>query len=165
MKKLLSAFSAVCALCAALFIAGCAGDSRTPSAGGTEGGYSVCFAFTASSDETAITEATSVYDYMRALSVSGKLVYGGEEGDYGFYLTSVFGIEPEIEYSGAGSKGYGWNFYTTLTSIDGVAYSSDYSTFNYNGIVMYSASNGVSYTPCVEGASYAFVYEYGEYAW
>ena len=165
MKKLLNLLLTVCALCLALSFAGCVEDDRTPPEGKIEQGYSLCYAFTATSSETSITDTTSVYDYMQALSKNGKLVYGGENSSYGYYLTSLFGVETKMQYEGNSSKGYGWAFYTTLTSIDGVAYSSDYSTFNYNGITMYSASNGVSYTPCVEGATYAFVYEYSEMSW
>ncbi len=54
--------------------------------------------------------------------------------------------------------------YTDFTEADGVTYAdSSYGTFDYNGRELACASYGVSYLPCVEGYSYALVYEAWSY--
>ena len=167
MKKLLTAIFtgfAIIALCA---FAGCGDDDRSRQKHDEiEQKYSICYAFTASSDVLTITDSTTMKDYMDALKADGKLLFEGSDGDYGFYITSVLGIGSLTISSTANSySGYDWAVYTTLTSIDGVIYSADDSTFVYDGITLYKASYGVSGLPCVDGESYALVYEYSEMSW
>ncbi len=169
MKKLLSLIFALCATVAVFAFAGCNNEGGT---GGDEktlpeiqDGYSISYVFTVKGDKLNITDTTSVYDYMQALSNEGLLTFEGNNGDYGFYITSVLGIKENTQSTANGYKGNAWSLYTTITEIDGVHYSSSYTAFDYNGITLYQASYGVSGVPCVEGETYALVYEYSAFTW
>ena len=117
-----------------------------------ENEYSICYGFTPTNDTLAITDQTTVKDYMDALKEDGKLAFEGSEGDYGYFITSIMGIGSRFVSSTDNSyTGYDWMLYTTLTSIDGAIYSKDDSTFVCDGIVFYEGSYGVSNTPCIEG--------------
>ena len=157
MKKLLAAIFTVISIAAVCAFAGCGNDDRSRQKHNEiEQGYSISYAFTASNDVLTIGENTTVKDYLDALKADGKLSYEGYEGDYGYYINSVLGVQ---ETYGTNSMYY-WAVYTSVTEIDGTIYATDYSTFNYNGIKLYSASYGVSGLPCVEGETYALVYTY-----
>lgn len=166
-KKWIALIAAACALCAPLAFAGCAEDERPaePSSA-VEHGYSICYAFTASGDVTEIGGQTSVKDYMDALQAAGKLAFTGSDGDYGFYIETVLGVGTETVGSTDHSwSGYSWMVYTTLTTLDDVPYSYSDNAFEYNGVALYEAAYGVSYLPCVEGQTYAFVYRYVDTTW
>ena len=91
----------------------------------------------------------SLEDAMSWFKGIGKLSYEGEEGDYGFYLTSVNSYTPDAE-----NNEY-WAIYTTLGEYEGVEYSnSEYGTYDYNGKTCASASYGISGIPMVEGEIY-----------
>ena len=156
MKKLLTAIFTVIAIAAVCAFTGCDDDNKDTAADKIEQGYSISYAFTASSDVLTIGNSTTVKDYMDALKADGKLSYEGYDGDYGYYITEVLGVK---EAYGTSSMYY-WAVYTSFTTIDGTIYATDYSTFDYNGIKLYSASYGVSGLPCVDGATYALVYTY-----
>ena len=109
-----------------------------------------------SSETLVVIEATatdgSLEDALKALSDAGELTFGGADGDYGFYLTSVNGREADA------SAGEYWAIYTTLGEYDSVAYSNaEYGTYTYNGKALASASYGISGLPLVEGELYAIV--------
>ena len=54
--------------------------------------------------------------------------------------------------------------YTTLTTYEGVIYSGD-DAIEVGGLTLYSALYGASGLPCVEGQSYALVYQLNEMTW
>lgn len=165
MKKLLTALLAALSAVAICIFAGCADDTRGGTDDAVDGGYSICYAFTATGDELTITENTSLKDYMDALKNGGKLDFKGSDGDYGYYITEILGVGSVTVSTTANSyAGYDWYVYTTLTTVDGVIYSTD-ETFAYNGLTLYKSSYGVTNLPCVKGESYAFVYKYAETAW
>lgn len=170
-KKFLSVLLTLVVAACALPLFACAADTRAPANGKIEQGHSVCYAFTASKEVMEITATTSVKDYMEALKAEGKLAFEGENGDYGYYVKTILGlgsltVDSKYNDDGTGSyTGYDWMVYTTLTSIDGMVYSSDDATFVYNGITLYKAAYGVSGLPCIEGQTYAFVYERNSTSW
>lgn len=107
--------------------------------------------FTANSEVLTLTDKTSLKDYMDVLAKNGELVFGGSEGDYGFYIESVYGKKAEGNNF--------WAVYTDLTQLGGVSYSDEqFGTFTYGDKTLYSASYGVSGLPCVNGYTYALVY-------
>lgn len=162
-KKLLAILTALCAIVAVCAFSGCAEDNRDGVSGEIDQGYSICYAFTASSAVLAMSDSTSMKDYMDALASKGSLAFEGYNSDYGFFVTSVLGVgSVTVSSTDSFYAGYSWMVYTTLTTLDGVTYSDDSAIFTYNGIPMYLASYGVSGLPCVEGKSYALVYEYSE---
>lgn len=113
---------------------------------------------TESSGKLVIIEATetagSLEDALKALSDAGELTYGGSDSDYGFYLTSLNGIEAD-----ASANEY-FAVYTTLGEYEGVSYSSsEWASYNHNGKTLGSASYGVSGLPMVKGELYAIVLE------
>ncbi len=166
MKKLLTAVLASAAILSVCALAGCADDEREQSDGKIEHGYSMCYAFTAESSTMTIDENSSMKDYMDALKAKNMLAFEGSDGDYGYFITSVFGVGSVTVSSTANSySGYDWYVYTTVTSVDGVIYSDDKATFDYDGITLYKASYGVSGLPCIEGQTYALVYEYSSMTW
>ena len=158
MKKLLIAILAVLAVFA---FAGCSDKDSTPAdapeSAKIEQGYSIAYAFTASDDILTIGESTTVKNYLDALSTDDKVNYEGYDGSYGYYITAVLGVQEA--YIGSNAMYY-WAVYTSFTEIDGTIYATDYSTFDYNGIKLYSASYGISGLPCIEGETYALVYTY-----
>lgn len=169
MKKLNGFFAALIVACALTFgfaFAGCATDGRGDQPDGTiADGHSIAYAFTVS--ESLITvDGGSMLDYMNALKRKGELVFEGEDGSYGFYITSVMGIGSVAVSSTANSySGWDWAVYTTVTTIDGTTYSDDKTAFVYNGVTLYKASYGVSGVPCIAGQSYALVYEFSSMTW
>lgn len=165
MKKLSTILLALCAAVAICVFAGCDDGKRGETTGEVDGGYSICYAFTASDGVMTITDTTSLKDYMDALKTSGKLDFEGSDGGYGYYVTEILGVGSVAVSSTSNSyAGYDWYVYTTLTTLDGVIYSSD-EQFSYNGLTFYKSAYGVSNLPCVKGESYAFVYQYAETTW
>lgn len=93
--------------------------------------------------------SVSLADVLLSLKESGKLDLEGQNGDMGFYITSVNGYSPDA------SKNEFWAVYTTLENYEGVAYSdAALGTFEYGGKRLGSASFGVSGLPMVEGELY-----------
>lgn len=128
--------------------------------------FNVSLVFVASSDIVEITENTSLKDYLDALVVAGDITYEGYESTYGYYITSVNGIAEQVSTTGTGSSGYSWMVYTDFTEEDGVTYADPaYGTYDYNGTELASASYGISALPCVEGYTYALVYEAWSYSY
>ena len=152
MKKFLAALlAAVCLLA----LAGCGTDGKDKDE--TKSGNVVLdvksVVFVADGEFTTLTSATSVKDYMDALADNGELVFGGTDGDYGFYIESVYNTKAE-------GNSY-WAVYTDLVKLEGddaVYSNAEYGTFNYGGKTLNSASYGVSGLPCVDGYTYALVY-------
>ena len=168
MKKLLTLLLVICATVAALSFAGCdkGGDNSGKSGEVVLGVQNV--AFTAKGDIITLNDTTSVKDYMDALKANGELVFDGNDGSYGYYITSFYATEEKIISSTAtSSEGYSWSVYIDFITLEGdeATYASDYKTYDFGGKTLYSASYGVSGIPCVEGHTYAFVYEYYNYSW
>ena len=167
-RKLGLIVAAVCLAASLAAFAAC--DSSAEVSGPVAGGevtVSASAVFTASSDIMELTETTSVKDYLDALAEAGEISYTGEESTYGFYITSVYGIAETSATAADGSSfGYSWMVYTDFVEDDGVQYAnSEYGVFDYNGKELASASYGVSYLPCVEGYTYALVYEAWSYSY
>lgn len=160
-KKLISLVAAICAAAALFSLSGCVADERPTQSDGIENGYSICYAFTATSDVTDIGDTTTVKDYLDALQEDDKISFTGSDGGYGFFIDTVLGVGGvTVESTDNFYSGYSWFIYTTLTTVDDVLYSSDDSVFEYNGITLYLASYGVSGLPCIEGETYALVYQF-----
>ncbi len=141
MKKLIILLAAVACL-----FAGCTENKQTGTRGNVDiNVQSVVF--------VAEGEYTSVKDYLDALAADGELVYGGKEGDYGFYIEYIYNTKAEGNSF--------WALYTDLVTIDGddtVYSSAEFGTFAYGGKTLFSASYGVSGLPCISGHTYALVY-------
>ena len=180
-KKILAIIAAACVTLSVCAFAACAtsdnggkdqsGNQQSSTEGGNnqnaeiENGHKIVYAFTADKDVLEISYDTSMYDYMCALKDDGFLSFEGSDGDYGFYVTSVMGVTSKVVSSTANSySGWDWAVYTTVTELDGVIYSGDEST-TIDGITLYKASYGVSGVPCIEGESYALVYELSTMTW
>lgn len=102
----------------------------------------------------AEADGGSLLDALEYLSSEGYLTYDGYESEYGFFVTSLNGVEAD-----ASANEY-FAIYTTLGEYDGVTYSSsDFAAYNYNGKTLGSASYGVSGLPMVEGELYVIVLE------
>lgn len=128
--------------------------------------FVVYAAFTASSEVMELTYTTSVKDYLDALAEDGLITFEGYESSYGYYITAVNGIEEQTTNTATGSSGWSWMVYTDFTEDDGTIYADPaYGTFEYNGTTLASASYGVSYLPCVEGYTYALVYQSWSYSY
>ncbi len=138
-------------------------QQNTANEGGTvQNGHSIVYVFTADGNVTDIDENTTMYDYMCALKEDGDLVFEGENGDYGFFVNSVMGIGPKVVSSTPNFySGWSWTVYTSITTLDGVIYSEE-ASFTFDRVSLHRAIYGVSGLPCVEGESYALVYEYSE---
>lgn len=111
-----------------------------------------------SSDKLVVIEAEatggSLLDALNALKEEGGLSFEGEDGDYGYYITSVNGYTPD-----ASANEY-WAIYTTLGEYEGVSYSNaEYGTYDYEGTVCASASYGVSGLIMVKGETYVLTVE------
>lgn len=111
------------------------------------------------SETLVVIEATetggSLYDAMKKLEEEEKLTFEGEEGQYGFYLTSVNGKKQAFDsyYSSY------WTVYTSLCEYEGVSYSDmNYGVYTYREIKCFGASYGVSGIPMVEGNYYLLNY-------
>lgn len=156
MKNFLTVIPAVLSVAILFAFAGCESygpeDPLVPLK--IDQGYSICYAFTASEDKP------SMKDYLDKLKEEGAITFEGSDSRYGFYISSVLGVESKTVSSTADSfSGYGWTVYTTLREKVGVPYASDDSIFVYGGIVLYKGAYGVSGIPCVKGETYALVYE------
>ncbi|MDE6613099.1 MAG: hypothetical protein K2K28_00900 [Clostridia bacterium] len=160
MKKLITAIFAACVCLTAFAFAGCTDANENVKRTKIDEQTSVIF--TASDDVLTIDENTTVKDYLDALQKNGELSFEGSDGDYGFFLTSFDGKENQV-ISVSPYEGYSWMLYLDFTELDGTIYATDYSVCEYEGKTLYSASYGVSGIPCVEGHTYAFVYEYYKY--
>ncbi|MGN0818649.1 MAG: hypothetical protein ACI4L9_06735 [Candidatus Coproplasma sp.] len=158
--KLFATAFVACLLCAVLALTGCGkGNVKFITAGDGKAENAV---FTASKEVLPLDGKTSVADYINALKDRGELDFTAEDGAYGLFITSVNGVENVTDENG--THGWSWAIYTNLTELDGVIYStSDYGTYEADGLVLNSASYGVSGLPCVEGYTYALVYS--EWNW
>lgn len=171
MKKIfkpIAALTAVLTLACAFAFAACSDGGKAPPApeAGVSGGYSICYAFTATGDQMTITQNTSMKDYLDSLAEDGKITFTGSDGSYGFHIDSVFGInEVATEFTANTWAGYSWMVYTSLITLDGVIYADESIKAEYNGVEFYLASYGVSGLPVVEGYSYALIYEYSYSSW
>ena len=122
--------------------------------------------FTATSSTVKINKYTTLEDYIVALKDAGELTFEGENSGYGLYITSMNGKANEVISSTANSsKGYSWTVYIDFLDYDDVLYAGDSETATYNETTLYKSSYGVSYIPCLEGHTYAFVYEYYSFSW
>ena len=130
-----------------------------------ENGHKIVYAFTTDGDTMEITQKSSMYDYMCALKEDGALTFEGTMSEYGFYITSVMGVTSvTVSSTPTSYTGWDWAVYTTITELDGVSYSGEeYTTID--GVKLYKASYGASGVPCVEGESYALVYELSSMSW
>lgn len=100
---------------------------------------------------TESDETKSLYDGLRALADAGEIAIGGSESEFGFYITSVNGVEATDDHY--------WAVYTTLGTLDGTSYSdAQWGTWEYEGNTLASASYGVSGLPLVTGEYYALVW-------
>ena len=160
MKKLLTALLAALSAVAICIFAGCAKDGENVKRVEINDYSSVILV--ASNDVLKLDGDTSLKDYLDALKSKGELDFDGSNGDYGYFLSSLDGKDNEV-ISTAPYEGYSWMIYIDFLTLDGVPYASDYAVCEYNGQTLYSASYGVSGIPCVEGHTYAFVYEYYNY--
>lgn len=145
------------------FISACANapQNGSPNSVKIDGGYTAIYAFTA--EESKAESCESMLDYMKILKAEGTLPFEGENGPYGFYVTSVLGIRSKTVSSSANFyAGYDWSVYTTILNIDGVTYSDDTDFITYNDLKLFKAGYGVSGIPCKAGESYALVYKYSE---
>lgn len=163
MKKFLTTISAFLGVAVLFAFSGCVHRVQDWDPGKIpeiKQGYSICYAFTASSDKA------SMKDYLDALKEDGAITFEGSESQYGFFITSVLGVSSKTVSSTANSySGYDWTVYTTLKEKDGVVYAYADSTFVYDGITLYKGAYGVSGIPCVEGETYALVYELSSSSW
>lgn len=101
---------------------------------------------------TAGDEGKSLYDALAAFAERGELTMDGSWSQYGFYLTSLNGTDAD--------EGHYWAVYTSLGTLDGVAYSDpSYGTWEYEGKQLFGAAYGVSGLPLVAGEWYALVYQ------
>ena len=163
-RKLGLIVAAVCLAASLAAFAACATTDGPESGDGVD--YGLAVVFKASSDVMDITESSTMKDYMDALVEDGRLTYEGGESIYGYYISSVCGVAEQTYYGDGYSYGMSWSVYTDYaTDDDGVIYATDYQTFDYNGKELWYASYGVSTLPCVEGCTYALVYEAWSYSY
>ena len=169
-KKLLAFLVAIISVVTVFAFAGCKKE-YDPDGGGenyvlkTTIDEQKCIIFTASKDVMNIGYSTSVADYLNALKSKNYLNFISSTSDYGLYITSMDGT---ANVDNPDFTGYSWMFYIDFLTLEGdnAEYASNFATFLYEGKTLYSSNNGVSGTPCVEGHTYAFVYEYYDYsAW
>lgn len=172
MKKISALLLTLCAaLCVFAFAACSDGDTENGNTDNTQTADTTVITtdtsviFTVDGDFYTLSDSTSVYDYLSALQTAGKLTFVSTTSSYGEYITTINGTEEVTSYTDAGSSGTSWTLYTTLTTLDGVTYSSDYSTYTYESTTLYSSSYGVSYLPAVDGETYAFVFEDWSYSY
>ena len=158
MKKLLLVFAATLLL----FAVGC----RPAEIKKTEIDDNSSIVIVPSSATLEIDGDTTLEDYITALKDAGKLTFEGTKGDFGLFLTSMDGRENKVISSSANSsEGYSWTLYIDFLTLDGVIYAGDSEVCDYRGTTLYKASYGVSAIPCLEGHTYAFVYEYYNFIW
>lgn len=119
------------------------------SAKGSQGSPRVCEVII-----RAEADGGSLADALEYLSNEGRLTYDGSESEYGFFITSLIGVEAD-----ASANEY-FAIYTTLGEYDGVVYSNaEYASFKHGNKTLGSASYGVSGLPMVKGELYALVLE------
>ena len=126
------------------------------------------YVFTASSSVMELTDNTTVADYLTALQEKGEITFEGYTGDYGFFITSVNGIEAQTVESTMNSyKGYSLYIYIDFIKLEGdnAYYGNDQTVCKYKDTTLYQSSYGVSSIPCVKGHTYALVYVYEEMTW
>lgn len=122
--------------------------------------------FTATSEIIQIDGDTTLEDYLVALKNAGQLTFEGNKGDFGLFITSMNGMANETVSSALNSsEGYSWTVYIDFLQTDGTCYAGDSATVNYGDTILYAATYGVSHIPCLEGHTYAFVYEYYNFTW
>ncbi|MBO4989597.1 MAG: hypothetical protein J6D37_04620 [Clostridia bacterium] len=98
---------------------------------------------------TKTVEGKSLFDAMRAWQAEKELDFTYSDSEFGPYLLSVNGKTPDAE------KNEFWAIYTSLTTYQGVSYSStEYGSYDFGGTLIGSASYGVSGLPLVEGCVY-----------
>jgi hypothetical protein len=98
----------------------------------------------------------SLYTYMNKLKDVDLITFDGYTDSYGYYVTSVNGVE-EVK----GTTSSYWLLYISYTTLDGdsTIYSdASYGTYEVDGKTLNSASYGVSGIPYVIDATYALVY-------
>lgn len=159
MKKLLALIITVASAIAVIAFAGCgSGNIKKVDINDNES-----YVFTATSDVMTITDDTTVYDYLIALKNNGEIEIEGSDTGFGYYITSVNGTAEVI--SSDYSEGTSWAVYLDFKTIEGDdgIYANDYSTCEYKGTTLYYASVGVSSLPCIEGHTYALVFEHWSY--
>lgn len=163
-KKLLTLILAtvsVAAVCA-LTLTACSGNIKKVNIDDHES-----YVFTASSKVMELTDSTTVYDYLLALQDNGDITFDGNGTDWGYYITSINSTEETSSYNEDYSHGEGtyWAVYFDFITLDGdeAIYGSDEQTCEYNGKTLYYSNYYVSNVPCVEGHTYAFVYESWSY--
>lgn len=147
-KAIAAAFCAAAVFCCGL-LAGCAG--RGTGVGNAE-------AELAENDGTHIVVTVgagdaekSLYDALCALRDDGLITFDGSGGAESFYLTSLNGK--------AADETHFWAVYTSVGTVDGVAYSNaEWGTYDFGGETLASAAFGVSLLPLMEGACFAIVW-------
>lgn len=93
----------------------------------------------------------SLADALAYFAEQGTLTYEATGSGDSFYLTSINGYTPD---SAAHEF---WAIYTTLGEYENVSYSNaEYGTYEYNGLILNSASFGAAGLPLVEGQTYLF---------
>lgn len=159
MKKFSALLLAICAsLCVCAFAA-CSGGEDPALDGESDTTVittDTSVIFTVDNDFYTLTETTSLYDYLVALQSAGKLTFDGNGDSWGFAISSINGKEPVYETNSC----YYWAQYTSLTTYNGITYSSVDYTYDYNGQTLYSNSYYCDGMPAVDGETYAFIYEY-----
>ncbi|MDE5721739.1 MAG: hypothetical protein K2I30_03235 [Clostridia bacterium] len=164
MKKLIATFFAVCVCLTVFAFAGCKDENSNGTKSGNVALDVERVSFTAKAEVMLLKNDTSVGDYMEVLADNGELTYVINNG----FISSFYNTESKVISSTANSyEGYDWAFYIDFKTLDGddAIYATDYKTYEYGGKTYYSSSNGVDGTPCVEGHTYLFVYEYSNFSW
>lgn len=103
-----------------------------------------CIVITASSDRLAITETTTLLDYMNALKEGGELQFEISGG----MITSINGIANAADYSSC------WMLYTS----DETHANTAWGTVDYDGNVYGSAVLGAEALVIKEGCVYIWSY-------
>lgn len=153
-KKVFAIITAICTLAALCALSAC--DKEKQGVKQASGNIDIIVqsvVFTASSDVMTLTDSTSLADYMDVLAEDGELVFDAENGEYGYYIVSIYATKAE-------GNAY-WALYTDLVTIEGddaVYSNAEYGTYEYDGKTLYSASYGASGLPCIDGYTYAWVY-------
>ncbi len=146
-RTLVAAAAAAVLLCGALF-AGCAGGGA---AGTSDAELLVSDGTRVVVRANAGDGTQSLYSVLEAMQKENKLTFAGSESEYGYYITSVNGVEATDDHY--------WAVYTTLGTLDGTSYSdAQWGAWEYEGNTLASASYGVSGLPMIEGEYYALVW-------
>ena len=146
-RTLFAAAAAAVLLCGALF-AGCADGGA---AGTSDAELLVSDGTRVVVRANAGDGTQSLYSVLEAMQKENKLTFAGSESEYGYYITSVNGVEATDDHY--------WAVYTTLGTLDGTSYSdAQWGTWEYEGNTLASASYGVSGLPMIEGEYYALVW-------